>query len=84
MPTDSVRPIFTPTRTLTDVLVPARGDNKLAKTRLRGGQARNKTRHLSVFITGLLLGIALPAFIDAIYLSKHTQRTLIFCLDEYS
>ncbi|KAI0701367.1 SPX domain-containing protein [Cytidiella melzeri] len=55
-----------------------RGDNKLAKTRLRGGQARHKTRHSSVFISGLLLGMAIPAFADAIYLSfqPETRRAI--------
>jgi hypothetical protein len=48
----------------------ARGDNKLAKTRLRGSQSRHRSRHLSVFWSGLMLGIALPAFVDAIYLSE--------------
>ena len=48
----------------------AHGDNKVAKTRLRGGQARLKSHHFSVLRTGLLLGIALPAFVDAIYLSE--------------
>ncbi|KAI0346442.1 EXS-domain-containing protein [Trametopsis cervina] len=46
-----------------------RGDRKVAKARLRGGNARQKSRHFSAFRSGLLLGIALPAFVDAIYLS---------------
>ena len=56
----------------------ARGDNKLAKNKLRGGEARQKTRHWSVFRTGVLLGIALPAFVDAIYRSKHAIVFMTF------
>lgn len=50
--------------------IPARGDNKLAKMRLRG-EAQHKTHHYSAFRTGLLLGLALPAFVDALYLSMY-------------
>ncbi len=48
----------------------ARGDNKLAKARLRGAE-QHKTHHFSTFRTGILLGLALPAFVDAIYLSTY-------------
>lgn len=47
----------------------ARGDNKLAKYRLRG-LAQHKTHHFSTFRTGLLLGLALPALVDGLYLSE--------------
>jgi xenotropic and polytropic retrovirus receptor 1 len=48
----------------------ARGDNKAAKYRLRG-LAQHKTHHFSTFRTGLLLGLALPAFVDGLYLSEY-------------
>lgn len=50
----------------------ARGDNKLAKTRLRGQGLQRKTHHFSTFRTGVLLGLALPAFVDGLYLSAHS------------
>lgn len=36
--------------------------------RLRGF-AQHKTHHFSTFRTGLMLGLALPAFVDGLYLS---------------
>ncbi|KAJ3552867.1 hypothetical protein NM688_g3924 [Phlebia brevispora] len=55
----------------------AHGDQKAAKNRLRG-QTQDKTHHFSTFRTGMLLGLALPAFIDGIYLSflPHTRDEL--------
>lgn len=47
----------------------ARGDIKLAKSRLRG-HTQQKTHHYSTFRTGLLIGLAIPAFVDGLYLSQ--------------
>ncbi|KIP07309.1 hypothetical protein PHLGIDRAFT_42215, partial [Phlebiopsis gigantea 11061_1 CR5-6] len=44
------------------------GNNKLAKNRLRG-LAQHKTHHFSSFRTGMLLGLAIPAFVDGLCLS---------------
>ncbi|GJE94840.1 SPX and EXS domain-containing protein [Phanerochaete sordida] len=54
-----------------------KGDNKIAKMRLRGF-TQHKTHHFSTFRTGLLLGLALPALVDGIYLSfRHDTRQAI-------
>ncbi|OCH89345.1 SPX-domain-containing protein [Obba rivulosa] len=46
-----------------------RGDKKKALTRLRG-TAQRQTHHFSTFCAGLLLGLAVPAFVSGIYQSK--------------
>lgn len=47
----------------------ARGDRKRAMTMLRGGYA-SKTHHFSTFRSGMMIGLALPAFVDGIYKSS--------------
>ncbi|EKM58004.1 uncharacterized protein PHACADRAFT_58738, partial [Phanerochaete carnosa HHB-10118-sp] len=54
-----------------------KGDNKVAKTRLRGFM-QHKTHHFSTFRTGLMLGLALPALVDGLYLSfRHDTRQAV-------
>lgn len=45
-----------------------RGDSKVAKMRLRGF-TQHKTHHFSTFRTGIMLGLAVPALVDGLYLS---------------
>ncbi|KAI0918737.1 hypothetical protein AcV5_002647 [Taiwanofungus camphoratus] len=45
-----------------------RGDKKRAMARLRGG-AQQKSHHFSTFRSGMMLGFAIPAFVDGLYQS---------------
>ncbi|KAL6303031.1 SPX domain-containing protein, partial [Sparassis latifolia] len=54
----------------------ARGDRKKAMDRLRGWQ--RQSHHFSSFKTGLMLGLALPAFVDGVYQSKFHQLPTLF------
>ncbi|KAI0792468.1 SPX domain-containing protein [Abortiporus biennis] len=45
-----------------------RGDKKRAQMRLRGG-SDSRSHHISTFLAGLMIGFAVPAFVDAVYLS---------------
>jgi hypothetical protein len=51
---------------LTMVLV--RGNKKKARIRLRAGE-RHKSHHLSMFCSGIMLGLAVPALTSGIYWS---------------
>jgi hypothetical protein len=48
----------------------AKGDKKKAMDRLRGGWRTRKSHHAGTFWSGIFLGLAVPAFVQGLVLSK--------------